>query len=101
MCDLNKVRWDNSIKIRAIQRTDINNIKVSSRAITIIDIDGVEITDDFIEQANYFLELLRFKTHDVILSPFKNNNKLGQRRRRLDYYWARKIIEKTMEALDK
>ena len=80
---------------------DINNIKVSSRAITIIDIDGVEITDDFIEQANYFLELLRFKTHDVILSPFKNNNKLGQRRRRLDYYWARKIIEKTMEALDK
>jgi hypothetical protein len=80
---------------------DPNNIKESSRAITIIDIDGVQITDGFIEQANYFLELLRHKTQDVVLSPFKNNNKLGQRRRRLDYYWARKIIEKTMEALDK
>ena len=80
---------------------DIDNIKESSRAITIIDIDGAEIDERFLRHANILLNILRLKTRDIIFSPFKNNNKLGQRRRRLDYYWARKIIEKTMEALDK
>jgi len=80
---------------------NIDNIKESSRAITIIDVDGVEIDERFLRHANVFLNILRLRTRDIILSPFKNNNKLGQRRRRLDYYWARKIIEKTMEALDK
>ena len=80
---------------------DTNNIKESSRAITTIDIDGVEVDELFIQTANVFLHNLRAMSKDVVLSPFKNNNKLGRRRRRLDYYWARKIIEKTMEALDK
>lgn len=80
---------------------DVDNIKESSRAITIIDIDGAKVDRTFIQTANVFLNILRLQTRDIILSPFKNNNKLGQRRRRLDYYWARKIIEKTMEALDK
>lgn len=80
---------------------NIENIKESSRSITIIDVIGIEVDDKFIDRCNYFLGLLRLVTHDVVLSPFKNNNKLGQRRRRLDYYWARKIIEKTMETLDK
>jgi len=80
---------------------DLNNIKVSSRAITLIDVEGLEITDVFIEKANVLLQTLRHRTHDVVLSPFKNNNRLGQRRRRLDFKWARKILEKTMEGLDK
>lgn len=80
---------------------DLINIKESSRAITIINVEGLEITDIFIKKANYLLRALRHRTHDVVLSPFKNNNKLGQRRRRLDFKWARKIIEKTMEGLDK
>lgn len=79
----------------------LDSIKDSSRAITIINVKNVEITDKFIQIANIFLADFRIATHDVVLSPFKNNNKLGMRRRRLDYYWARKIIEKTIQALDK
>ena len=72
----------------------------TSRAITVLEVD-CEITDEFISKANFLLDELRNETHDVVLSPFKNNNKLGQRRRRLDFKWARKIIEKTIEGLDK
>ena len=80
---------------------DLNNIKESSRAITLIDVEGLNISDKFIEKANVLLQTLRHRTHDVVLSPFKNNNRLGQRRRRLDFKWARKILEKAMEGLDK
>jgi len=80
---------------------DLNNIKESSRAITLIDVEGLKISDNFIEKANILLQTLRHRTHDVVLSPFKNNNKLGHRRRRLDFKWARKILEKAMEGLDK
>lgn len=80
---------------------DLDNIKESSRAITTIDVANVRIDDEFINKANFLLWRLRDHTHDVVLSPFKNNNKLGRRRRRLDFKWARKIIEKTIEALDK
>jgi len=80
---------------------NVDDIKESSRAITIIYVPDVEITDKFIFRANFLLGELRKRTHDVVLSPFKNNNKLGQRRRRLDFKWARKIIEKTVEGLDK
>lgn len=79
----------------------LDKIKESSRAITIINVHDYEIDDTFIQVANILLTNLRIKTHDVVLSPFKNNSKIGQRRRRLDFKWARKIIEKTMETLDK
>jgi len=79
---------------------DLSTVGNTSRAITVLDVD-YPIDDYFIKIANVYLENLRDKTEDVILSPFKNNNKLGQRRRRLDFKWARKIIEKTMEGLDK
>jgi hypothetical protein len=77
------------------------DIKESSRSITIIDVAGVEIDSNFLDVANRIQRKLRQDTHDVILSPFKGNNKLGVRRRRLDYKWARKIVEKTIETLDK
>ena len=80
---------------------DVQKVKESSRSITIINVSGVEINDAFIARLNFKLRALRHLTYDVVLSPFKNNNKLGQRRRRLDFKWARKIIEKTMEGLDK
>ena len=80
---------------------DVQKIKESSRAITIINVEGVDVNNVFIARLNFSLRALRHLTHDVVLSPFKNNNKLGQRRRRLDFKWARKIIEKTMEGLDK
>lgn len=80
---------------------DLRKVDESSRSVTLIDVPGYTINKEFIDRANYFLGLLRLVSHDVVLSPFKNNNKLGDRRRRLDYHWARKIIEKTVESLDK
>ena len=76
---------------------NLDKIKVSSRAITVINVKEVDITQEFIDEANEILEQFRRKTHDVLLAPFKNNNKLGKRRRRLDFYWARKILEKNLE----
>lgn len=73
-----------------------NNIKVSSRAITTIRVE-VEITNKFINAINYCLEDYRTKTHDVFLSPFKNNNKNGTRRRRMDFKLARDFINKIIE----
>ena len=79
---------------------DINTIKISSRAITVLDVsrnDG-KILDkgELIEKANNYLTNFRKDTHDVILAPFKNNNKNGERRRRLDFRWAKKILNKAL-----
>lgn len=77
---------------------DISGIKHSSRSITVMNVcsaDNVTIDiDALIKQANNLLEVFRKDTQDMILAPFKNNNKLGQRRRRLDFYWARRILNK-------
>ena len=44
------------------------------------------------------LQRIRKKTKDLILSPFKGNNKSGNRRRRLDYKLARGIIEQSLDS---
>lgn len=86
-------------KIKFLQTSmleySLKNIKESSRLITVIDIEGIpnERIGEYIETCNCRLEDLRFKTQDVILSPFKGNNKEGTRRRRLDYATARAILE--------
>lgn len=85
-------------KIRFLEVKDlnynINNIKVSSRAITIISIPE-EYTNikDIIEKCNILLNNYRKKTNDIFLSPFKGNNKEWNRRRRLDYKTWRIILE--------
>ena len=69
-------------------------IKVSSRLLSTISIEiPNEIKKDFIEQCNTLLFNLRNESSDLILSPFKGNMKNGVRRRRLDYYTARCIME--------
>lgn len=68
-----------------------SKIKVSSRAITIIEVD-FEISMNFIHTINSYLEDYRGRTHDVFLTPFKGNNRNGVRRRRLDFRLARKLI---------
>jgi hypothetical protein len=69
-------------------------IKVSSRLLTYLDIP--ELSDSQIQElvvrANAHLEILRAKSSDMILAPFKGNDKKGNRRRRLDYALARQII---------
>ena len=70
-------------------------IKVSSRLFTLIDIDiPKEKRKRFILYCNKILRDIRIKSHDLILSPFKGNMKNGVRRRRLDFYTCRAIIEK-------
>ena len=70
-------------------------IKVSSRLFTLIDIEvSTEKRKRFIMQCNKLLKDIRIKSHDLILSPFKGNMKNGVRRRRLDFYTCRAIIEK-------
>lgn len=71
---------------------ELDDIKESSRAITTIDVHRLDVNERFISLLNEELESLRTKTFDVIFSPFKNNNRLGVRRRRLDYAWARRLI---------
>lgn len=70
-------------------------IKVSSRLLTYIDIPALlsENLDKFVEIANSKISEIRTATKDLILSPFKGNNKSGKRRRRLDYKLARCILE--------
>ena len=74
------------------------NIKVSSRLLTYIKIPNLnekKITK-LVQDSNKRLNKIRKKTKDLILSPFKGNNKSGNRRRRLDYRLARGIIEKSI-----
>lgn len=69
-------------------------IKVSSRLLSVIDIDiPFEQRDEFIKMCNNELKVIREKSADLVLSPFKGNMKNGVRRRRLDFRTARAIIE--------
>ncbi len=74
----------------------VDMIKVSSRLVTFIEIPSVdnERIDQIISDANDILARYRADTGDVLLSPFKGNTKRGRRRRRLDYYTARAILER-------
>jgi len=80
---------------------DIDTIKISSRAITVLNVnraDGKPLdVNKLIERANENLNDFREETNDVILAPFKNNNKGGERRRRLDFSWAKKLLNKGAE----
>jgi len=79
---------------------EAKEIKESSRAITILEVP-CKVDESFLQIANWFLATIRTLTHDVIFAPFKNNNKEGERRRRLDYGWARKILNLTIKMHEK
>jgi methylase of polypeptide subunit release factors len=70
------------------------SIKVSSRLMTYLELPN--LTDaqvaTAIERANQRLAEIRLKSHDLVLAPFKGNDKTGKRRRRLDYALARSIL---------
>jgi hypothetical protein len=73
---------------------DPGMIKESSRLMTRIHVEGLEAEqmEVLVALANQELERIRLASHDMVLSPFKGNNKNGVRRRRLDYKLARAII---------
>lgn len=71
-----------------------NNIKVSSRHFSLIDIKVPEdLKDSFINECNEIVKQLRIASSDILLTPFKGNTKKGIRRRRLDFRLARAIME--------
>lgn len=74
---------------------DWSKIKISSRHITLINIEiNEKLKQKFILKANEILNKIRIDSNDILLTPFKGNTKLGTRRRRLDYKLARAILEK-------
>jgi len=77
-----------------------SNIKVSSRLLTYIKVPNAseKKISKLIQESNRRLKRIRIKTKDLILSPFKGNNKSGNRRRRLDYKLARGIIEQSLDS---
>ena len=77
-------------------------IKVSSRLMTKLQVDGLERHDlgEFARRCNTLLEEVRARTQDLVLSPFKGNNKAGTRRRRLDYRLARMIVGQVLADMD-
>ena len=72
---------------------DRQRIKVSSRHLTYIDVDleGDELVA-VIEEANRQIEAYRAATQDVFLTAFMGNTKTGVRRRRMDYFLARRLF---------
>lgn len=73
-----------------------NKIKVSSRHMTLIDI---QIPDSkksaLINESNIIINKLRKDSADVLFTPFMGNTKKGIRRRRLDFTLARAILEQS------
>jgi hypothetical protein len=80
---------------------DLNKITNSSRSISAIMVkkkDGTALNiEKLIIACNSVLNGFRTDTCSLALSPFKNNNKDGHRRRRLDFKLARAIINKGAE----
>ena len=78
-----------------------SRIKSSSRLMTYImveELDSKEAIQEFCKTSSEILEWYREQTSDTILSGFKGNNRLGRRRRRLDYGLARKVVIEALEA---
>ncbi|MBE8182682.1 MAG: hypothetical protein HAW61_04075 [Candidatus Portiera sp.] len=67
------------------------SIKESSRSITRIN-GEFDITDDFLRRVNEQINLMREKTADVFLTPFKGLRADGKYRRRMNYFIARDIL---------
>ena len=71
-----------------------DSVAVSSRLMTYLEVP--EVADDaipeLIARANSLLSSIRQSSGDLVLAPFKGNDRLGKRRRRLDYALAREIL---------
>jgi hypothetical protein len=75
-----------------------DSVVVSSRLMTYLDLPDIDECDvsGVIDQANRILHQIRFASGDLVLAPFKGNDRNGKRRRRLDYGLARKILNQAM-----
>ena len=75
-----------------------DSVAVSSRLMTYLDLPDIGEADlaAVIEQANKILLQIRLASGDLVLAPFKGNDRSGRRRRRLDYGLARKILNQAI-----
>lgn len=70
------------------------SVAVSSRLMTYLDLPEFSDAEilKLIDKANAVLSQIREASSDLVLAPFKGNDKNGRRRRRLDYALARRIL---------
>jgi hypothetical protein len=75
------------------------SVIVSSRLMTYLDLPELSDSEipSVIARANSELARIRETSGDLVLAPFKGNDKLGRRRRRLDYALARKILNRAVQ----
>ena len=87
--------------IEFVRGSDIDPelIKISSRSVTRLDMDGVtpEKLELVIERANVCLERIRRVTADIILTPFMGVRQNGAFRRRLNFRTARVVLTMACE----
>jgi hypothetical protein len=76
-------------------------VVVSSRLMTYLDLPDLSDSeiDSIIVRANSALKEIRRDSGDLVLAPFKGNDRNGRRRRRLDYALARRILNEALAAL--
>jgi hypothetical protein len=70
------------------------SVAVSSRLMTYLELPELSDAEvsKLISRANAILSRIRQASCDLVLAPFKGNDKNGKRRRRLDYALARRIL---------
>ena len=80
-----------------------NKVVISSRLMTYLDLPELSDVEIglIIVQANTTLSRIREESGDLVLAPFKGNNRAGRRRRRLDYALARRILNEAVSAVQK
>ena len=79
------------------------SVVVSSRLMTYLelpDLSELEIST-VIDEANRTLNRIRKASGDLVLAPFKGNDRNGKRRRRLDYALARRILNEAVQTARK
>ena len=75
------------------------SVVVSSRLMTYLEMPMVKNSDipQLVVRANEALNRIRRASGDLVLAPFKGNDKKGKRRRRLDYSLARVILNQASQ----
>jgi hypothetical protein len=77
------------------------SVVVSSRLMTYLELPDISEAEipAVIKEANRRLNRIRGASGDLVLAPFKGNDRNGKRRRRLDYALARRILNQAVEAI--
>lgn len=80
-----------------------SKVRHSSRLMTYLEVPNLEPAKlgRLVSAANDILGDIRAASGDLVLAPFKGNDKTGRRRRRLDYALARKILELALASVSK